>query len=251
MIKEHEILKINKDGWNKVADQFFEGTFNNLGYGTYSPDENELNLLGDVKGKVILEVGCGSGHTLEYLANKGARELYGVDFSTVQLNTAKRVTSYLSTPIHFIESPMEDMTELPEAYFDIAVSIYALGWTVNLDKTLKNVYDSLKSGGVFVFSWEHPVHSVLEYDEEKLYFRRSYVDEGPEKHESWRSVPIIMNYRKISTYINALVKAGFIIDQVVEETRIPENDNSKPSKWYSAEKARMICPDIIIKSHKL
>jgi SAM-dependent methyltransferase len=145
---------------------------------------------------------------------------------------------------------MEDIRGLPKEYFDIAVSVYALGWTVDLDKTLKNIYDALKTGGIFVFSWEHPVHSVLEYHDGKLVFRRSYVDEGYERHESWRSVPIVMNYRKISTYINGLIKAGFIIDQVIEETRIPDNDNSVPSKWYSAEKARFLCPDIIIKSHK-
>ncbi|MFG1732519.1 hypothetical protein [Paenibacillus sp. 843] len=56
MSQEHEVLKINKDGWNKVADQFFEGTFNTLGYGMYSPVEEELKLLGDLKGKVIPKI---------------------------------------------------------------------------------------------------------------------------------------------------------------------------------------------------
>ncbi|WP_350340445.1 class I SAM-dependent methyltransferase [Paenibacillus sp. CCS19] len=49
--------------------------------------------MGDISGKVIVEVGCGSGHTLEYLAKRGARELYGVDLSTKQIETARRVTS--------------------------------------------------------------------------------------------------------------------------------------------------------------
>ncbi|GMK37637.1 hypothetical protein PCCS19_06910 [Paenibacillus sp. CCS19] len=72
---------------------FFEGSFSSIIYGVYSPSEEELNLLGDISGKVIVEVGCGSGHTLEYLAKRGARELYGVDLSTKQIETARRVTS--------------------------------------------------------------------------------------------------------------------------------------------------------------
>lgn len=63
-------------------------------------------------------------------------------------------------------------------------------------------------------------------------------------------MPILMHNLKISTYINGLINAGFIIEQVIEEARIPENDNSEPHKWYSAEKARTLPPDIIIKSHK-
>ncbi|MCM3633553.1 class I SAM-dependent methyltransferase [Paenibacillus camelliae] len=250
MLEEKDILKINKDGWNKVAHHFFEESFDSLIYGVYSPSEEELNLLGEIREKTILEVGCGSGHTLEYLANRGARELYGIDLSTTQIETAKKVTSNIDIPITFIESSMEDITDLPNEYFDCAISIYALGWTVNLEKTLKNIFNSLKSGGVFVFSWEHPIHSSLEYRDGRMMLYRSYLDEKPVKHESWKKVPIVMTNRKISTYLNALIKAGFIIDQVIEETRIPENDNSEPHKWYSAEKAKILPPDIIIKSYK-
>ncbi|GGD52357.1 hypothetical protein GCM10010911_07340 [Paenibacillus nasutitermitis] len=91
---------------------------------------------------------------------------------------------------------MENIPGLPESYFDKAISIYALGWTVDLPKTLSNIYISLKSGGILVFSWEHPVHSVVEYTNEQLSFRRSYVHEEIEKHDSWRGTPIVMHNQK-------------------------------------------------------
>lgn len=250
MMNEKVMLDINKAGWNKVANQFFEGSFDDLQYGSYGPTESELHLLGEIRGRTILEVGCGSGHTLEYFANRGAYELYGVDLSSKQIETARKVVSRCNIPIQFLESPMEDMHDLPENYFDLAVSMYALGWTVNLEKTLKNVFVSLKSGGIFVFTWEHPIHSLLEYADGKLYFRLPYVSEQYEKHESWRSVPIVMNYRKLSTYINALISTGFVIDKVIEEARIPDNDHSTAEKWYSAEKARIIPPSFTIRCHK-
>jgi|HigsolmetaGSP11D_1036233.scaffolds.fasta_scaffold00791_10 hypothetical protein len=123
---------------------------------------------------------------------------------------------------------MEDIPGLPEGYFGLAVSIYALGWTVNLKKTLSNVNKLLTSNGSFVFPWEHPIHSLLEYENGKLSFRLSYLSEQYEKHESWRSVPIVMNDRKFSTYINTITSIDFIVDQVIEESRIPEHDQSKP-----------------------
>ncbi|MGG0824840.1 class I SAM-dependent methyltransferase [Paenibacillus turicensis] len=250
MLEQKEMIQINKSGWDKVADQFFEGSFDNLSYGEYAPTEEELNLLGQIEDRVILEVGCGSGHTLEYLAKRGARELWGVDLSSSQINTSKEVVSSLSTPVTFIESPMEDIPGLPDSYFDIAVSIYVLGWTVDLKRTLSNIYRSLKLGGTLVFSWEHPVHSVVEYVDEQLRFSRPYVNEGFEKHDSWRGTQIVMHNRKVSTFINELINAGFVIDKVIEDSKVDDNDTSNSSKWYSAAKAKIIPATLIIKCHK-
>ncbi|SDY00289.1 class I SAM-dependent methyltransferase [Paenibacillus sp. CF384] len=251
MLQQHkDMIQMNKEGWNKVAGQFFEGSFERLSYGTYAPSEEELNLLGTVADCAILEVGCGSGHTLEYLAKRGARELCGVDLSGAQIETARQVVSKLDTPVVLVEAPMEEMSELPENYFDKAVSIYALGWTVDLPRTLSHVHRSLKPGGIFVFSWEHPVHSVVEYSDEVLKFRRSYVSESFERHEAWRGTPIVMHNRKVSTFINALIGAGFVIDAVIEESEVDEGDTVNPAKWYSGAKARIIPSTLIIKCHK-
>ncbi|GGD86018.1 hypothetical protein GCM10010911_50520 [Paenibacillus nasutitermitis] len=97
---------------------------------------------------------------------------------------------------------MEEIPGLPLDHFDKSLSIYALGWTVNLQKSLTNIYRSLKPDEVLVLSWEHPIHSVVEYTEDELKFRCSYVKEGIEKHESWRNTPIVMHNRKASTILN-------------------------------------------------
>lgn len=90
----------------------------------------------------------------------------------------------------------------------------------------------------------------MEYVDGKMVFRLSYLNQQYEKHESWRSVPIVMNYRKISTNINGLINIGFVIDKVIEETTIPDDDNSKPEKWYSAAKAQILPTSFSIKCHK-
>lgn len=243
------MLDINKNGWNKVANQFFEGSFEVFGYGPYMPDERELNLLGNIEDSTILEVGCGSGHSLEYFARNGARELWGVDLSSEQIKIAKEVVSELDIPIHFIEAPMEVIPGLPNNYFDKVVSIYALGWTVDLQKTLGNIYRCLKKNGELIFSWEHPLHTILRYENDRFVLSDSYLNEGPIE-TYWKGVPIVMHRRKVGTFVNHLINAGFIIDQLVEESKVPDDDKSSPSRWYSGERAKITPSTFVIKCHK-
>jgi hypothetical protein len=75
-------------------------------------------------------------------------------------------------------------------------------------------------------------------------------EEGPYRLDSWRGVPIIMHHRKVSTFINELTNSGFNICQVIEESRVPDNDESLPSKWYSGRKAEYSPSTLIIKCRK-
>ena len=41
---------------------------------------------------------------------------------------------------------MEEEGDIPKGYFDIVYSIYALGWTSDLRKTLELIYSYVKPG---------------------------------------------------------------------------------------------------------
>lgn len=70
------INEINKNSWNKQAERYQQNadfSFNNLDYGDIRcKTEEELKLLGDVKGKKILELGCGGANCGIALAKQGA-----------------------------------------------------------------------------------------------------------------------------------------------------------------------------------
>ena len=85
-----EIIEKNKKYWNEHADLWY-GTTALPQYGVRFPTEDELHLFGDVKGKKILEICCGSGHSLLYNARKGAGELWGLDLSDKQLEAASQL----------------------------------------------------------------------------------------------------------------------------------------------------------------
>lgn len=57
------IHQVNKTYWNANADSWFGATALPE-YGVKFVTENELHLFGDVTEKTMLEIGCGSGHSL-------------------------------------------------------------------------------------------------------------------------------------------------------------------------------------------
>ena len=52
--------------------------------------ETEIRMLGDVAGKDVVELGCGTAYVSAWLARRGAR-VTGVDLTAEQLETARRM----------------------------------------------------------------------------------------------------------------------------------------------------------------
>ena len=73
-----DALLLNKKSWDEVAPRFF-GRNPLPEYGLLLWEE-ELNLLGDVTGAKVLDIGCGSGHSLQYMDQRRAKELWGEIF---------------------------------------------------------------------------------------------------------------------------------------------------------------------------
>lgn len=245
-----ENLQINKQSWDQSAERFF-GRTALPEYGPYAPKETELKLFGEIAGKRALEVGCGSGHSIAYMLNHGVEEIWGLDLSTVQIETAKRFVGD-NDKVKLIESSMEVNPGIPLEYFDVVYSIYAIGWTLDLQKTLTNIHSYLKPGGIFIFSWENPIHSRVRYEDDHLVFYKSYNEEIAEPHEAWKPNPTIYINRKLSTYINELIQIGFMIERVVEENDIETIESTSSTKsWYSAAKADFFPASFIIKCRKI
>jgi SAM-dependent methyltransferase len=248
-MSNNTIHEINRTYWNTYADEWF-GVTSLPQYGTLFATENELHLFGDVNGAKLLEIGCGSGHSLKYHADNGAAELWGLDMSSKQLDNANNYLRENNYTAKLICSPMEEECGIPKKYFDFVYSIYAIGWTTELENTFIKIASYLKKNGIFIFSWQHPLHSCVVVDENKLLFEKSYFD------ESWFTQPMIgesnalLCSRKISTYINALSKAGFIIEQMIEQTD-SEILNESGEISSKMKKAKMLPFSFVFKARKL
>ncbi|MDP9312939.1 MAG: methyltransferase domain-containing protein [Chloroflexota bacterium] len=251
-LDQQTILDVNKSGWNDVAHQFYGGTALPE-YGPLAPAEDQVQLLGNPTGLRVLELGCGSGHSLLYLAQQGAAELWGLDLAPAQVAFATTLLHDHQVPAHLFTSPMEINPGIPESYFDLVVSIYALGWTVHLDQTLARVAAYLKPNGRLIFSWQHPLYGCVDHEAEHFIVRRSYHAEGPYLEEAWRGVPIVQYPRKLSTFVNGLINAGFIVERLIEtdlDAQRAKPQASDPDTWYSLAHATLIPTTFIIAARK-
>lgn len=241
-----DFIKINKDGWNTLIRN--GKPFSNTILPEYGPflkrNEDDIKLI-DVSEKKVLDFGCGEGESLEYLLNKGANEIWGIDISEEQINKAKERFPMFSD--NFIVSPMEDDIDLPNNYFDYIISIFSIGYTSDLEKTFSNAYKLLNENGELIISWTHPFYYCLDIEDNKVVVNKSYFDEnselitkGPDK------VSLAQKNLMISTFINTGIKTGFYVDTMLEEETIPKEDvNGYVSSFWRKEKTSN-CPSTLI-----
>lgn len=247
-----EIIKQNKKSWDTVAHHF-DGKDALPSYGPFAQTEEELGLFGEINNKKVLDIGCGSGHSLIYMAEKGASELWGVDLSETQIRTAEN--NLKDVKHHLFCSPMEAEIGLPKQYFDVVYSIYAIGWTTDLAATFELIHSYLKPGGSFIFSWDHPLYAYLKSRNGEIYLDGSYQTEGVTEYQNFKGeqAPVVIPNRKMATYINELIKAGFTIESVIESDVSSGFDGASEEisdRYYSLYKARRFPTTMIIKSIK-
>ena len=251
-----EIIEVNKKYWNEHADLWF-GTTALPKYGVRFPTEDDLHLFGNINGKKLLEICCGSGHSLLYHAQRGAGELWGIDLSEKQLENASALLQKNGYSAHLQCARMEDTLAVPTNYFDYVYSIYGIGWTTDLQGTFDKIASYLKKDGVFIFSWHHTLNYCIAWscderqdvlEDDRFVMTKSYFDESYFKMRVHDSEIILCN-RKISTYINALAKAGFMIEQLVEESDT-DSEEAVDKTDIKTRKAKMLPISFCIKARK-
>jgi SAM-dependent methyltransferase len=123
---------------------------------TAYPLEFAFHLVGDVRGKRVVDFGCGSGANTALLANRGAH-VWGLDISEDLLRLARRrlTSSGYAGGVTFIAASAHDMP-FPDAAIDL---VFGMGILHHLDLDLasREVLRVLKPGGRAIF--QEPVRN--------------------------------------------------------------------------------------------
>jgi len=198
----------------------------------------DRDLLGDISDQTVLEVGCGSGHSLAYLVNKGVQKAYGLDFSTTQLGFAAELNR--EARVRLIQSSMEQSIQIEPV--DLIVSVYAMGWTRDPQALFRNLFSYLKPGGGLIWSWGHPLFDKAQYEGGHFVLRESYFDETPRFSPSWGgSNGVYMQNRTIATWFRYQTEAGFLVRDLLEPSPLSTDDApDDPTRYYSAAKANHV-----------
>jgi SAM-dependent methyltransferase len=120
-----------------------------ISWGIWGIDESELDVLGDVAGKDVVELGCGTAYFSAWLAKKGAHPV-GVDVTPAQLATARRMMEKTGIEFPLVEADAAE-TGLPDASFDIALSEYGASIWVDPYRWIPEAARLLRPGGRLVF----------------------------------------------------------------------------------------------------
>ena len=177
-------------------------------------------MLPEMAGKQVLDLGCGYGWHCRYALEQGAREVVGVDISQRMLEEARCRTT--SERFRYLHKSMEDI-DFPEACFDVVISSLALHYVRDYADVLRRVATCLKRGGDFIFSVEHPVFTA--YGNQDWYRDGEgralhwpvdrYFMEG-ERQAVFLGETMTKYHRTLTGYVEPLQRAGFALTGLVE-----------------------------------
>ncbi len=155
----------NRAFWDADSDAYqaahgAELTREPLAWGAYRRPEAELHILGDVRGRDVLELGCGAAQWSIALAGLGA-SVVGIDVSTAQLRHARTGASALPLVLG-------DGETLPfaDAAFDVVFCDHGALSFCEPERIVGECARVLRPGGLLAFCCTHPL-IYLTYSERK------------------------------------------------------------------------------------
>ncbi|MCS4304112.1 trans-aconitate 2-methyltransferase [Chryseobacterium sp. BIGb0232] len=175
------------------------------------------NLLHPVQNKAILDMGCGLGHQIQSLLQQNPKQITGLDISQKMLHEAQ---SRISSPnVDWVHSALEDF-DFGNNRYDLVISSMTLHYIEDLTILFQKIYNGLKNNGQFLFSMEHPVCTAAlqpwkEWNGEKYWLVNRYTEETRRKQD-WFVKNVEKYHHQLSTVINAVLKAGFLLKNVEE-----------------------------------
>lgn len=131
-----------------------------MAWGLWRIPEAELQILGDVSGKDVLEFGCGAARWSIALAQHGARPV-GLDFSARQLTHARRLMAEAGVDFPLVEASAEDVP-LPTASFDVVFCDWGAMTFCDPHRTVPEAARLLRPGGLFAFATGTPIQFLCE-----------------------------------------------------------------------------------------
>jgi ubiquinone/menaquinone biosynthesis C-methylase UbiE len=174
--------------------------------------ESELDVLGDVAGRHVLELGCGAGQWTLALHDRGARAV-GIDLSEQQLAHARAAARSRPAQAGLVHG---DAERLPfrNAAFDIVFCDHGAIAFARPELVVPEISRVLRAGGLCALCMSTPIHDIC-FDASANavtrrlavdYFRLSAYDDGS-------CVEYQLPY---GAWVRLFKSAGLLVDDLIE-----------------------------------
>lgn len=179
-----------------------------------------LDVLGDVRGLRILDLGCGDARFGRFLLDAGARSYLGIDASANMV-----AQSQTALPGLVQQTRIEDFSA-PPGSADLIVSRLALHYVDDVGSVFGQAFVALAPGGRLVFSVEHPVITSSDQGWQGRGRRQAWlVDEYftiGRRETDWLGSRVVKFHRTIEDYVRSIQLAGFRLETLREPSPAPE-----------------------------
>jgi SAM-dependent methyltransferase len=180
--------------------------------------EADAGYLGDVRGRAVLEVGCGAAACGRWLAAAGAHAV-SLDISAGMLRHA--VAGNAATGLHpALVRASADQLPFADESFDAACSAFGgVPFVADAGAVFREVARVLRPGGPWVFSVTHPMRWIFPDDPGPtgLTVVQSYFDRTPYLEvDGDGNATYVEHHRTLGDYVRQLAAAGLALEDLVE-----------------------------------
>ncbi|NDK90633.1 class I SAM-dependent methyltransferase [Gordonia desulfuricans] len=232
-------VRANRSWWDGESQEYHREHGDFLGSDAAGGDfvwcperlrEEDARLLGDVAGKTVLEIGCGSAPCSRWLAGQGAH-VAALDLSHGMLEHGLEAMDRLDhRRIPLIQASAEDLP-FADGSFDLVFSSFgAVPFVADSARVMAEAARVLKSGGRWVFSINHPMRWMFPDDPGPAgltvaipYFNRTPYSEA----DADGVITYVEHHRTIGDRVREIRAAGLVLDDIVE----PEWPDDLDREW--------------------
>jgi ubiquinone/menaquinone biosynthesis C-methylase UbiE len=219
--------------WDRIADDWARHADRN-DYRNEFLMPLMLKMLGDVRGRDILDLGCGEGGYSRELARRGAR-VVGVDGSARLIDIA-RSRAFEEHCQHgnvaYLCANANALDALASASFDTIVAAMSLMDVEDYDGSVREALRVLRGRGELVMSITHPCFSapVSGWHHDATGRRIHFIVDRYFDRIAWEDfiaqsfrAPVVRRHRPLEDYIRGALAAGFVLREFREPTATQED----------------------------
>jgi ubiquinone/menaquinone biosynthesis C-methylase UbiE len=235
-----EEARRNREVWTKTNKEYTDAQAaaawakDDITWGMFGVPDVELGVLGEVEGRDVVELGCGTAYFSAWLAKRGARPV-GVDVTPAQLETARRMQAETGIEFPLIEADAASVP-LSDERFDMALSEYGASIWVDPKAWVPEAARLLRPGGELIFLRNSTLAILCSPDEDELVGEQLLRPQfGSYRFDQWDGVEY---HPPHGVWIELLRDSGFELLALHELQAPPQAETHEYYGFIAAEWAR-------------